>query len=56
MGLDRVNLAMAFKVMALNIRRFARSVSRRDKYATEQIRLKAFEKGNWEEMSLQNTA
>jgi transposase len=48
-GFNRVNLAMAFKVMALNIRRFAR-------YATEQIRLKASEIGNLGERCVQNTA
>jgi hypothetical protein len=48
-GFDRVNLAMAFKVMALNIRRFSR-------YATEQIRLKASEIGNLGERCVQNTA
>ena len=48
-GFNRVNLAMAFKVMALNIRRFSR-------YATEQIRLKASEIGNLGERCVQNTA
>jgi hypothetical protein len=47
-GFNRVNLAMAFKVMALNIRRFSR-------YATEQIRLKASEIGNLGESYVQNT-
>ena len=47
-GFNRVNLAMAFKVMALNIRRFSR-------YATEQIRLKASEIGNLGERCVQNT-
>jgi hypothetical protein len=48
-GFGRVNLAMAFKVMALNIRRFAR-------YATERIRLKTSEIGNLGERCVQNTA
>jgi hypothetical protein len=47
-GFGRVNLAMAFKVMALNIRRFSR-------HATEQIRIKASEIGNLGERYVQNT-
>ena len=47
-GFKRVNLAMAFKVMALNIRRFARHI-------TEQIRLKISETGNLGERCVQNT-
>jgi hypothetical protein len=47
-GFNRVNLAMAFKVMALNIRRFSR-------YATKQIRLKTSEIGNLGERCVPNT-